>query len=109
MSLSRSGIAYDLTKSPYKVILSYPNDSITYTFSSKLYENIFMNKLEENRKTINDSLSKRFGFRVENNKLCDLKLYDKVEKRGYLIEVESEIITCPEEVKLDGVKVIKAS
>ena len=109
MALTRSGIAYDLTKSPYKVVLSYSGQSIIYTFSSQLYKDIFLRKLEENREATNALLSKRFGIQVEENELCDLKLYAKVEKRGYLIETDSEVMTCREQVKLNGGKVIQIS
>jgi hypothetical protein len=100
--LTRSGVAYDLSVSPHEFIVKYDNEDITYIFSSELYRNIFLKKIEENRKKINESLSKRFGYTIENNKLCDLQLYSKTEKRGFLLKTEKESFECLNIIKLDG-------
>ena len=45
--LTRSGVAYNLEKSPHKITINYgDNDTIIYTFSSQLYINKFISKLE---------------------------------------------------------------
>ena len=101
--LTRNGIAYNLKLSPYEVKIKYDKDSyIRYKFSSNLYKENFENKLKDNRVNISTSLSKRFGFIIVNEKLCDLKLYSSIEKRGFLIETKEEIFECLNTIKLDG-------
>lgn len=101
--LTRNGIAYNLKLSPYEVIVNYnKNEQIKYKFSSNLYKENFENKLLSNRDSISTSLSKRFGFIIVNEKLCDLKLYSSIEKRGFLIETKEGFIECLNTIKLDG-------
>lgn len=104
IKLSRNGIAYDLTKTPYVHTVKYEGDtSIVYSFSSELYLNKFKDKLEENRNKINESLSKRFGMVVVNNVLNDLVLYSKTEYRGFYVVINGEEFKCPSTIKLIGV------
>lgn len=107
--LTRSAVAYDLNISPHRLEVPYDNDVIVYVFSSALYKRNFYDRFIENRKTINASLSKRFGFLIENDMLCDLKLYTSIEKRGFLIFKNEVKIECKEEVILDGRKLMKRS
>lgn len=105
-NLTRNGIAYDLKLSPYKLHLKYKESEITFIFSSQLNVDRFKDKLNENRETINNSLSKRFGFSIVNNTLCDIKLYNTIEKRGFLIDYNKERFECLNTIKLDGMNLI---
>ena len=108
--LTKSGVAYDLTISPHKLEIEYDNDhKMIYTFSSQLYKNKFMEKLEEHRDKVNRSLSKRFGFNIENNLLCDIKLYTTIEKRGFLLDNTKERYECLNIIKLDGINLTTMS
>ena len=101
--LTRNGIAYNFDISPYKATVNYSkDDSITFTFSSELYKEKFLTKLDENRSIINNSLSKRFGFDIVNDKLSDIKLYSSTEKRGFLLEIKDNKYSCLSTIKLDG-------
>ncbi len=101
--LTRNGIAYNLSLSPYKLTVKYDKDDyITYKFSSQLYKDNFQNKMKSNRENIKNSLSKRFGFIIVNEKLSDLKLYSIIEKRGFLLETKEGIFECLNTIKLDG-------
>ena len=101
--LTRNGITYNLKLSPYEHILKYSNgEIIKYKFSSLLYREKFITRLEGNRETINNSLSKRFGIELNNNVLCDLKLYSSIEKRGFLVETKEGYYECLNIIKLDG-------
>lgn len=100
--LTRNGIAYNFKESPYRVTIDYPEgDSIVFVFSSELYVNKFKRKIEDNRQKINFSLSNRFGFLIENNKIADLKLYSMTETRGFLI-LGKEEYRCLDDIILDG-------
>ena len=107
IKLSRNGIAYDLTKTPYVHTVEYEgNIVIEYSFSSELYLNKFKDKLEEHRNKINESLSKRFGLVVVNDVLNDIVFYSKTEYRGFYILVNGEEFKCPSTIKLIGVNQI---
>lgn len=104
--LTRSGIAYNLEVSPHKLTLGYSKENITYIFSSNLYLTKFLEKLEQNRNEMNQGLSKRYGLSIMMNELCDIKLYSKIEKRGFLIDTDNERFTCLSNIKLDGEKLM---
>lgn len=101
-NLTRSNIAYDLNISPHKHEVEYEGYSVIYYFSSNLYLRNFKTRMQQNRKAINDSLSKRFNFAFKSDVLADMKLYITIEKRGFLIEKNSEKIECLKDIILDG-------
>ena len=108
--MSRRGIAYNLAVSPYSEKVFYKGgDFVEYVFSSQLYKTNFQERIEENRQKINESLSKRFGYGIENNKLADIKLYLSVEKRGFLLRDREKEYTCQKNIKLDGLKLTSES
>lgn len=103
LQLTKDGIAYDLRISPYKYIIKYDEeDYLEFKFSSRLYLNKFKDKLLVNRSKINESLTKRFGIKTINDKLCDIKLYSTIEKRGFLINFNEMGIECLNNIILDG-------
>lgn len=102
--LTRSNVAYDLSISPHKVNLEYGAENITYVFSSELYKSKFLERIAENRRNINISLSNRFGFHICNDLLSDLKLYITIEKRGFLLYKGQVIVECLNSIILDGNK-----
>ena len=104
--LTRANICYNLRESPYFHKVDYGNDEvIEYVFSSELYKEKFINNLSINRKNINNSLTNRFGFEINVDKLADIKLYSGIEKRGFLIRKESDI-ECLNDIILNGLKLI---
>ena len=105
--LTRSNVAHDLNISPHKAHVLYTDETeMCFVFSSDLYKRKFEEKLWANRDTVNDSLSKRFGFTVRNNILSDLKLYLTIEKRGFLLFYNGVKVECLSELILDGVLLI---
>lgn len=79
--ITRNGICYDLSVSEYRTTVN----QLTYVFSSQLHLDKFMERLEDNRKVINKSLTKRFKLPVDVSTLADMVLYKKIETRGFLI------------------------
>lgn len=107
--LTRSGVAYDLTLSPHKLVVKYgETDFLTYVFSSELYKNKFNEKMYKNREEISESLSKRFGITLRQDKLADIRLYIKTEKRGFLIQ-GNEDYSCLDHIELNGVNLMNRS
>ena len=110
--LTFRGIAYDFNISPYRLEIDYfsnpinitrvDGNNITYVFSSEYYRKKFTERLQENRVKISNSLSNRFGFKIECDLLADLKLYISIEKRGFLILVNGEKADCLDRIILDG-------
>ena len=108
--LTRSGIAHDLTISPYKFTIKYDeNDQLTFVFSSEFYLNKFESKIKDHRTKINSSISQRFGFNIKLNKLADIKLYEKTETRGFLIRGKEDDYSCISTIELDGkIQILKS-
>lgn len=101
-SLTRSKVAYDLNISPHKYEVTYDDQALTFVFSSALYLKKFVHVIDKNREKINESLSNRFGFRIINNELADLKTYSTIEKRGFLIYKGQVKFECLNNIILDG-------
>jgi hypothetical protein len=99
MSLTRKGIAYNFYESPYHVT---NEKGVTFIFSSAFYKEKFLHTLHENRKTLNDSISRRLGLEINLINAYDLSMYMKIEKRGFLLRLESGEYLCRNQVKLDG-------
>ena len=109
MALTRNNVAYNLNESPHRLEVPYDQQSLIYVFSSEFYKTNFYNRFLDNREKISESLSKRFGFRVQNDLLSDLKLYSSIEKRGFLIIKGEDKIVCQENITLDGTLLMKQS
>lgn len=107
-NLTKSKIAYDLHISPHKHSLTYSDgETLTFIFSSNLYKEKFKEQLAGNREKFNSSLTNRFGITIVNNKLCDLKLYSTLEKRGFLIIKGQVKHECLNNITLDGQTLIE--
>ena len=102
--LTRAKIAYNLHISPHIVEVDYEGKKVTYHFSSELYTNKFLSRMKDNREIINESICNRFGININLDILADLKLYNTIEKRGYLISIDGEQIECQNIITLDGLK-----
>ena len=109
MALSRNNVAYNLNESPHRLEVPYDQQTLIYVFSSEFYKTNFYNRFLDNREKISESLSKRFGFNVQNDLLSDLKLYTSIEKRGFLIIKGEDKIVCQENITLDGAMLMKLS
>lgn len=99
--LTRDGVCYDLTKSPYSCV----KNGVTFFFSSQKHLEKFQDRLKTNRDTINYSLTKRFGFAVDVSTLADVVLYKKIETRGFLIEAEEVEYQWLKSIKCGGITV----
>lgn len=102
MKLTRGGISYNLPDSPYNTVIHYEDTYIEYFFSSQRYLDKFLGEYENNRTNLSDSLTNRFGIRIENDVLSDVVLYRKIEKRGFFIRTEYEDIVWQKDIILDG-------
>ena len=109
MALTRNNVAYNLNESPHRLEVPYEQQSLIYVFSSEFYKTNFYNRFLDHREKISESLSKRFGFRVENDLLSDLKLYTSIEKRGFLVIKGEDKIVCQENITLDGARLMMLS
>lgn len=97
--LTKRGICYDLKKSPY----TYSETDITFYFSSLNHKEHFTEEKERYAQQLNVSLEKRFKCPVDAYTLALVKLYEKIETRGFCIFLKKEgYLECVEEIKFHG-------
>lgn len=108
--MTKSGVERDLRRSPYVTNLMYGNKNVTFCFSSATCKMRFDEAIESNRKEIRESLTARFKieFKVANE-FCDITLYRKIERRGFLICMEGVEVKWLGELTYNGIEVIKKS
>lgn len=108
--LTRANIAYNLHISPHQHEVVYMDgQKVNYFFSSEMYKNKFIERLQGNRETINVSLSKRFNVTFQCDIVADLRLYSTIEKRGFLVMVDGDEYVCQRNIILNGTKVMPRS
>lgn len=89
--MTKDGIEINLRITPWIYEEIYDSGQVLeFRFSSEFYLKKFKEKQEGNRFTVNASLSNRFNFKIINDILCDITLYKKIEKRGFLIIMDGE-------------------
>lgn len=106
MGLTRANIAYNLEESPHRLDVPYEGFTLCFVFSSNLYKKNFYDRFLDNREKIGESLKKRFGFTIQNDVLCDLRLYTMIEKRGFLVMKDEVKYLCQNEISLIGCKMM---
>lgn len=106
--LTKNGIAYDLNYSPYKYDVNYKDYNLTYIFSSELNMKKYVNKYKEYRQKTNDGLKYqyRIDYDIDLDVMWDLKFYESIEKRGFLVIMNSEVKVCKDFLRLDGLRMI---
>lgn len=106
VKLTRNGVCYDLRNTPYTHTVQYHDYKIVFHFSSELNRKRFEERILDNRQTINNSLTNRFNLTIKLNKLSDIDLYTKVEKRGFYIVANGRIVEWLEEVTINREQVV---
>lgn len=101
--LTKNGVCYNLSESHFRTT----QNGVVFVFSSQLYLDKFIARLQENRDIINFSLTKRFGLTVNVSTLADVVLYKRIEKRGFLIVIGDKEITCQKSLICVGSNVMK--
>lgn len=99
---TRNGIYYDLSHSKYTFIV--PDTDIKFVFSSMLYMTKFKEQYLLNREQQNIKFKVRYKLNIEAVILPDIMLYNKIEKRGFLIINERGQELCQKNLKLIGEK-----
>lgn len=79
-----ANIEYNLNESPY----IFHRRAFDYVFSSQNHLDKFAARIEQERKTLEKSLSKRFKLQINCYDLAAIKLYQKIELRGFLVKCE---------------------
>lgn len=102
---TRNGIYYDLNYSKY--IFNVPDTNIKFVFSSMLYMTKFKEQYLLNREQQNIKFKARYKLNIDAVILPDIMLYNKIEKRGFLIINERGQKLCRENLILNGEKVMR--
>lgn len=90
MPPTQRGIYHNLKESKYVV----SNTEIMLYFSSELYLNHFVEKVEKNRVRYRSKFEA--GLHLNSDTLADILLYTEVEKRGFRVVLRGLEITCQE-------------
>lgn len=108
--MTKAGIEYDLTRTPYSIEEEYTgkNKKAIFFFSSESGMERFKEMYKENRTYLMNSLSNRFKMRVILPPLfCDIQLYKKQERRGFRMIIDGREVLWPGKLVLDGKTVIE--
>ena len=97
---TRNGIYYNLERSEYRIYI--PDTKTTFIFSSNLYMTKFEEQFNINREEQKIKFRSRYKLNIETNLLFDIILYNKIEKRGFLIINERGQELCQENLILNG-------
>lgn len=80
------GIYNNLSESTY----NYVYNGVKYYFSSKVYMEKFINRLEAFIDEEVDKMQVKFKTKVFADNVFAIKLYTLIEKRGFLIEINGK-------------------
>ena len=83
---SARGIYYNLLESTYK----YEYKNITFFFSSQFYLTKFITTHFDYVDYINKKMKIEFGIKVDYTILALIKLYQRIEKRGFRVLVDGK-------------------
>lgn len=83
--ISKYGVVYDLAKSPFRVECA----GMAFTFSNLAHAQKFERDVATKQEWLSDSMSRRFHFAVNCDKLAALQLYERIEGRGFMVELPS--------------------
>lgn len=98
MALTRYGVCYDLSESPYVADWG----CMEFHFSTKGHMERFMDEVGTRCRWLNDSLSKRFHVPVRTDGLGAVQLYQMIENRGFYVVFDGEVVTCPDALAFRG-------
>lgn len=100
-TLTRNGVAKDLSKSPYTFTEFNNGKEYTFYFSSKLHLKKFNECRQSNFVMIYNYIYKRFKFKVDCQTLADFNLYKKIEHRGCFIKIDKKCFTRIDSISLN--------
>lgn len=108
VKLTRNGVCYDLRNSPYVHTVQNEGGGRTlYHFSSELNRQRFESRILDNRQKINTTMGNKFNVKFKLNRLADIDLYTKVEKRGFYIVDNGRIIEWQDEIVISHEQVVR--
>lgn len=87
---SKRGIYYNLNDSDYKLYLK--ENDLTFYFSSEFYKNKFLEIYKDYLITENLKLCVKYECKIEASNMLLLKLYQKIETRGFRVVYKNKEI-----------------
>ena len=76
------------------------HNGITFHFSSLFNLERFCSRIVSHETKINEMLSNKYKFNIKCDSIADLSLYMDIEKRGFLLTLESGEKVCRENLSL---------
>ncbi len=106
MSKTRGGVYYNLAESTYK----YKHKNVTFVFSSDFNKRRFERQIKDFAKEEFNRLEYILGFELDESfmDIAILKIYQKIESRGFYIIGERGVIKCQSDLML-GAQVRKVN
>ena len=99
MALTKHGVCYDLAVSPYVA----EKLGFCFHFSTAAHARNFREKADMRIGWLNDSLSRRFKYRIDVPLLAVFQLYNQIETRGfYVVDSDGRVYSCRDEVEFGG-------
>ena len=102
--MTRKGVVYNLYESPFMFTNEH---KLTFIFSSNFNKQRFKISLKENRDNLENLFSKRLGFTPHLSSFYDIALYLRIERRSFLLRLESGEYICQNDLILDGDKAVR--
>ena len=101
--MTKDGIEYNLSITPYVVNKHYNAINVTFKFSSELYRDKFQSYINDTHLIAdrNNKTLKKYGFLFENHFVDDIKKYHSLEKRGFQILVDNKKFESIHDISFD--------
>ena len=99
---TRNGVYYDLPSSPHV----FHWNGLFFHFSTVRHKERFIEGVLQRERQMTATMSKRIGCKVDMALPASVQFYRQVETRGFYIESEDgRSASCPEHLRLDGLRV----
>jgi hypothetical protein len=89
--MTKNGVEYNLRISPYTVKNEF---QMRFNFSTVSNKMKFIERQKSFREEFNVKMENRFDINIKSDIMADLMLYQAIEKRGFLCEVNGSECTC---------------
>lgn len=107
--MTKDGIEYNMDITPYIFTQKYERFDLTFKFSSELYMNKFMLKVQANRKVKPfKMLYPAHNIKLDVKIIDDVVAYERIEKRGFqVIKRENKTFYNENDKKFHSLKEMK--
>ena len=99
-TITKRGVYHNIHDSHWR----YTVGNIRFVFSSEFYlrkfQELYMEEIERTNRGVNKLYNHK--YRIEADELALLRMYLNTEKRGFLVIINGEEITCQDDLVFEG-------